>query len=53
MEQQGLSIADMRPYVGPSHRVCEVLSGKRDLSLTMILRLHKGLGIPADRLIGA
>jgi HTH-type transcriptional regulator / antitoxin HigA len=53
MEQQGLSVADMRPYIGPPHRVYEVLSGKRGLSLAMIRRLHKGLGIPAERLIGA
>jgi HTH-type transcriptional regulator/antitoxin HigA len=53
MEQQGLSVADMRPYIGPPHRVYEVLSGKRRLSLAMIRRLHKGLDIPAERLIGS
>jgi len=52
MEQQGLSVADLRPYIGPPHRVYEVLSGKRGLSLAMIRRLHKGLGIPAERLVG-
>ncbi|MBP2670228.1 MAG: transcriptional regulator [candidate division NC10 bacterium] len=52
MEQQGLTVADMRPYIGPPHRVYEVLSRKRALSLTMIRRLHSGLGIPAESLIG-
>lgn len=52
MEQQGLTVADMRPYIGPPNRVYEVLSRKRGLSLAMIRRLHKGLGIPAERLIG-
>ncbi len=52
MDQQGLTVADMRPYIGPPHRVYEVLSRKRGLSLAMIRRLHKGLGIPAERLIG-
>ena len=52
MEQQGLTVADMRPYIGPPHRVYEVLSRKRALSLTMIRRLHAGLGIPAESLIG-
>jgi HTH-type transcriptional regulator/antitoxin HigA len=52
MEQRGLSVADMRPYIGPPHRVYEILSGKRHLSLAMIRRLHRGLGIPAERLIG-
>jgi HTH-type transcriptional regulator/antitoxin HigA len=46
------SVADMRPYIGPPNRVYEVLSGKRDLSLEMNRRLHPGLGIPAERLIG-
>jgi HTH-type transcriptional regulator/antitoxin HigA len=52
MEQQGLTVSDMRPYIGPPNRVYEVLSRKRGLSLSMIKRLHAGLGIPADALIG-
>jgi HTH-type transcriptional regulator / antitoxin HigA len=51
MEQRGLTVADMRPYLGPPHRVYEVLSRKRGLSLAMIRRLHSGLGIPAESLI--
>ncbi|MDR1425114.1 MAG: transcriptional regulator, partial [Azoarcus sp.] len=31
MDQQGLSVADMKPYIGPPNRVYEVLSGKRGL----------------------
>ena len=53
MEQAGLSISDMQPYIGSSNRVYEVMSGKRALSLAMIRRLHAGLHIPADVLIGA
>lgn len=52
MEQQGLTVADMKPYIGPPHRVYEVLSRKRALNLSMIRRLHKGLGISAESLIG-
>ena len=52
MEQQGLTVADMKPYIGPPHRVYEVLARKRTLSLAMIRRLHRGLGIPAESLIG-
>lgn len=51
MEQMDLSQADMRQYLGSSSKVSEVLSGKRKLSLSMIRRLHDGLGIPADILI--
>lgn len=53
MEQDGLSVADLKPYIGNTNRIYEVLNGKRSLSLAMIRRLHQGLGIPADVLIGA
>jgi len=53
MEQAGLSVPDMQPYIGNANRVYEVLNGKRALSLTMIRRLHAGLHIPAEVLIGA
>ena len=52
MEQAGLSVPDMQPYIGSSNRVYEVLAGRRALSLAMILKLHAGLHIPADVLIG-
>lgn len=51
MDQSGLTIADMRPYIGPPNRVYEVLNGTRPLSLGMIRRLHEGLDIPAEVLI--
>ncbi len=52
MEQSGLTVKDMEPYIGKSNRVYEVFSGKRSLTLPMIRRLNKGLGIPAESLIG-
>ncbi|WP_186264865.1 helix-turn-helix domain-containing protein [Burkholderia gladioli] len=52
MEQGGLTVADLKPYIGNTNRVYEVLNGKRPLSLAMIRRLHQGLRIPADVLIG-
>jgi HTH-type transcriptional regulator / antitoxin HigA len=52
MEQRGLTRKDLEPYLGSRHRVSEVLNRKRDLSVTMIRRLHKGLGIPLENLIG-
>jgi HTH-type transcriptional regulator/antitoxin HigA len=51
MEQQGLRPSDLIPYLGGKSKVSEVLSGKRPLSLTMIRRLHDGLGIPAEVLL--
>jgi len=52
MEQQGLTIKDLKPMISRSIRVYEVLNGERRLTLNMIRRLHKGLGIPAEVLIG-
>jgi HTH-type transcriptional regulator/antitoxin HigA len=51
MESRGLSRRDLEPYLGSRARVAEVLNRKRPLSIEMIRRLHKGLGISADVLI--
>ena len=51
MEQRGLGVKDLVPLIGPANRVYEVLNRKRALSLRMIWRLHKQLGIPAESLI--
>jgi HTH-type transcriptional regulator/antitoxin HigA len=51
MEQQGLSRKDLEPFIGTRTRVAEVLNRKRSLSISMIRRLHKHLGISADVLI--
>lgn len=52
MESRGLSRSDLIDYLGSKERVSEVLNRKRGLSLQMIQRLHTGLGIPADLLVG-
>jgi HTH-type transcriptional regulator/antitoxin HigA len=52
MEQRGLSRRDLEPFIGSRARVAEVLNHKRSLTLPMIRRLHDGLGIPAEVLIG-
>jgi HTH-type transcriptional regulator / antitoxin HigA len=51
MDQTGMSVADLVPYIGPRHRVYEVLGGKRPLTMPMIRRLMT-LGIPASSLVG-
>ncbi len=51
MDQQGLKAKDLVPYIGSASKVSEVLSGKRQLSLTMIRNLVNGLGIPAEALL--
>ena len=51
MEQKGLVAKDLVPMIGQINRVYEVLNGKRPLTLQMIRRLHRELGIPAESLI--
>jgi HTH-type transcriptional regulator/antitoxin HigA len=51
MEQNSLTRKDLEPYIGTSGRVSEVLSRKRNLTLAMIKKLHKGLKIPYECLI--
>ena len=51
MDQQGLTPRDLEPMIGSRARVSEVLGGKRALSMAMVWRLHKELGIPAQSLI--
>ena len=52
MEQQGLTPADLQPMIGRLNRVYEVLNRKRPLTMAMVRRLHRQLGIPAESLIG-
>ena len=52
MEEMDLTRKDLELYIGSRHRVSEVLNRKRELSLNMIRRLHEGLGIPLENLIG-
>ena len=51
MERRNLTPRDLIPCIGQLNRVYEVLNHKRPLTLAMIRRLHKSLGIPADVLI--
>src|SRR6476469_4227724 len=51
MEQSGLAIKDLEPMIGKTNRVYEILNRKRPLTLPMIRRLHRGLGIPAEVLV--
>ena len=51
MDQSGLQPKDLVPMIGQLNRVYEVLARKRPLTLQMIRRLHRDLGIPAESLI--
>lgn len=52
MDQLDLDRKDLEALIGSRARVSEVLSGRRNLSLEMVRRLHRQLGIPAEILIG-
>lgn len=51
MESRGLDRRDLEPFLGNASRVEDILSRRRGLTITMIRRLHRGLGISADVLI--
>ncbi len=51
MEEEGLKRKDVAVYFGSVSRVSEVLNRKRPLTLEMIKRIHKGLGISAETLL--
>lgn len=51
MERKGLTVKDLEPMIGKSNRVYEVLNHKRSLTLKMIWKLNRELGIPAESLI--
>ncbi len=53
MEQHGLTRAGLVPLLGTASRVSEVMSGKRELSMTMVKRLRERFHVPADLLISA
>ena len=51
MDQHRLTRADLIPLLGTASRVSEVLTGKRELSMTMVRKLRERFHIPADLLI--
>lgn len=52
MEQMGLNRKALEPFLGGRNRVSEVLNRKRSLSKTQIRKLHEGLNIPFENLMG-
>ncbi|MFQ6004253.1 MAG: type II toxin-antitoxin system HigA family antitoxin [Woeseia sp.] len=53
MEQTGIDRKGLEPFLGGRSRVSEVLNRKRNLSMSQIRKLHDGLNIPLENLIGA
>ena len=51
MDQMGLTPRDLIPYIGSRSRVSEVLSGKRNITMSMARALRAHLNIPAEILL--
>lgn len=52
MDQLGIDRKGLQEFLGQRSRVSDVLNRKRTLSLSQIKRLHKGMGIPYECLLG-
>lgn len=53
MEQRGLSSGDLVSALGSKGSVSSFLNGRRTLSKTQAIRLHRAYGIPLDLLLHA
>ena len=51
MEEQNLKKKDLVPYMGSKRKVSDILSGKSNLTVSMIRDLNHFLGIPLDVLV--
>lgn len=52
MEQLGWDRKDLAKIIGTPARVSEIFSGKRNLSITMVKKIHRELNVPAEILLG-
>lgn len=52
MEQNDRTQADLAALLGSRSRASEILSGRRELTLHQIRRLHQAWGIPVACLVG-
>lgn len=52
MEQRNMKNKDLAKIVGSKSKASEILNKKRALTLKMIRKINKTLGIPAEVLIG-
>ncbi|MFZ2508828.1 MAG: helix-turn-helix domain-containing protein [Steroidobacteraceae bacterium] len=52
MEQKGIKRKDLERLLGGRSRVSEIMNRKRNLSIAQIRKLHDGLQIPYENLLG-
>jgi HTH-type transcriptional regulator/antitoxin HigA len=51
MDRLQLNRKDLEPFIGTKGRISEILNRRRPLTLSQIVRLHRGLNIPYESLI--
>src|SRR5947199_4821664 len=51
MDQLGLKSSDLAKYLGYKSRASEILSGKRKLTVEMMRKMYRELGVPAEALL--
>ena len=51
MDQRGLTLHDLAPYIGGLGKVTAVMSRQEDITMSMARALHKHLGIDAETLL--
>jgi HTH-type transcriptional regulator/antitoxin HigA len=52
LDRMEMAAKDLEPYIGTKSMVSMVLNGRRPLTVKMIRRLHDGLNIPLELLVG-
>jgi HTH-type transcriptional regulator/antitoxin HigA len=52
MDQHGLSRAQLAEFLGTPSRVSEIMTGKRELSMSMVRKMRDRFHVSADILIG-
>ena len=51
MDQRGLTLHDLVPYIGGLSKITAVMSRQEDITMPMARALHKHLGIDAETLL--
>ena len=52
MSSKHLKQSDLVPFIGHKSQVSKILNGKRELTISMIKNLSKGLNLPLQKLVG-
>lgn len=52
MEESGIKAKDLESIIGSKGHVSSILSGRRDLTLKLAIKLRKYFGLPAEVFVG-